>query len=397
MRISTAQIFQNGLEAMQRHQTELARTEQQLASGKRILAPSDDPSGTAESLTLREHMASLDQYGRNADAGTNRLSQEESALSQMSIGLQRVRELALQGANASQTDDSRAAIAREIRQIGAGLLDTANAQDANGEYLFAGYRSTSRPFVADGTGTVAYLGDSGQRHLALSPNRSVATSDSGDAFMTIPRGNGRFLVTPSDGNTGTAAVSAAEVLDGSAIDGGSYDIVMTDATSYQVQDGGGSVVAAGSYAPGQAIDFGGRRIVLSGTPAGGDRFQVTPAGTTSLFALVDRIAGTLESGAGDAAARVRLNGELNAALDDVDQAAGRVLELRTDVGARLNTIDDQTAANADQSVQLETALSGVEDLDYADAISRFQLQQVALQAAQQTYVQMGHLSLFNYL
>jgi flagellar hook-associated protein 3 FlgL len=74
-----------------------------------------------------------------------------------------------------------------------------------------------------------------------------------------------------------------------------------------------------------------------------------------------------------------------------------VLELRTSVGARLNTIDSQGLVSEDQTLQLKAALSSIEDLDYAEAISRFNLQQVALQAAQQTYVQLGRLSLFDFI
>ncbi len=315
----------------------------------------------------------------------------------MGTDLQRIRELAVQGANATQSDQSRAAIAKEVRQLADSLLQTANTRDANGEYLFAGYRTASTPFVHNATGEVEYLGDTGQRKVALSGTSKVAINDGGDAFMTIPRGNGRFLVTPADSNTGTATVSAADVLDPGALDGAGYDIVMVTDSTYEVRDSGGTVVTSGSYAPDQAIDFGGRRIVLTGTPAAGDTFQVTPAGTSSLFATVDRLANALETGGGDAAAQARLTQSVNQSISDLDQALGRVLDLRTSVGARLDTVDNQNSSNADRLVQTQSALSAVEDLDYASAISRFQLQQTAIQAAQQTYVQMGHLSLFNYL
>ena len=131
--------------------------------------------------------------------------------------------------------------------------------------------------------------------------------------------------------------------------------------------------------------------------AAGDSFAVDPAGTASVFALVDELATALETPRGDAAAYAQLNQSTGAALQNLDQALGRVLELRTDVGARLSTIDNAGNAGADQKVQLQSTLSGVEDLDYAEAISRLTMQQTALQAAQQTYVQVSHLSLFDFL
>ena len=72
-------------------------------------------------------------------------------------------------------------------------------------------------------------------------------------------------------------------------------------------------------------------------------------------------------------------------------------EVRTSVGLRLNTLDTQSELNDQRVVDLKTTLSDVRDLDYADAISRFKLQEVVLQAAQQTYVQVSRLSLFDFL
>jgi flagellar hook-associated protein 3 FlgL len=172
---------------------------------------------------------------------------------------------------------------------------------------------------------------------------------------------------------------------------------MTTATDYEVRDGGGTSVATGTYVAGGAIDIGGRRIVLDGTPAAGDRFDVRPAGSASVFDIVDDLATALETPRSSPAEGAQLLQSTGAALQDLDQALGRVLDLRTTVGARLSTIDDQTAAGDGQKVRLQSELSGVEDLDYAEAISRFQLQQTALEAAQQTYVQVGRSSLFDFI
>jgi flagellar hook-associated protein 3 FlgL len=397
MRISTAQILGGGIAAIQNEQAAIAKTQQQLSTGRRITRPSDDPGGAVESLRLQDRIAATDQYTRNGGLATSRLQQEESALKQMGDALQRVRELTVQAANATQTDDSRAAIAQELRQISAGLLDTANTRDANGEYLFAGYRSTGRPFATDGSGSVQYLGDGGQRFVSVAPNRDVAVGDSGRALMSIPRGNGVFAVTPAATNTGTGSVTTAEVTDPAAVTPDSYTIQLTAPDAYDVLDSTSTVIASGTYTSGQAIDIGGRRIVLSGQPAAGDSFAVDPTGTASVFEMVNELAAALETPRSDAASRAQLDTTTGAALQNLDQALGRVLALRTDVGARLSTIDTAGNAGADQKVQLQTTLSGVQDLDYAEAISRLTMQQTALQAAQQTFVQVSHLSLFDYI
>lgn len=397
MRISTAQIYRNGLTAMQSRQMDLSRTQQQLATGKRLLTPADDPAASAQALKLHERIASIEQYARNAEQAATRLGQEEAVLVSIADSLNRVRELAVQGANATQTPESRQAIARELRQISVGLLDAANSRAANGEYLFAGYRSANQPFLLGPGGRVDYVGDDGQREIELAPGRKVAVADSGRAFMTIPRGNGVFVVTPDTANTGTARVGDAEVFDQSALTGEPYTIVMTAPDAYEILDGDGAVVAAGAYAAGQGIDIAGMRVVLEGEPETGDRFHIEPGATTSIFAIVDDLAAAFEAPATTPSERALLTHRATSALLDVDRAIGRVLELRTDVGARMNMIDSQADVNADQTLHLTSALSDIEDLDYAEALSRFSMQHAALQAAQQTYVQVARLSLFDWL
>ncbi|HEY8519049.1 MAG TPA: flagellar hook-associated protein FlgL [Gammaproteobacteria bacterium] len=397
MRISTSQIHTNGVIAIQRRQAELARTQQQLATGKRILTPADDPAGAVQGLKLHQRVGSVEQYERNAAYAVTRLELEEVALASLGNALQRARELALQAANEMLSDENRQSIARELREISNALLDAANARDASGEHLFGGYRTTAQPFVRGPDGQVKYVGDGGRREADLSPDRRIAVGDNGLPFMTVPRGNGVFTVTPDGANTGTGRVAVAEVMDAAAYGGESYTIVMTAADTYEVLDGNGVVVTTGAYAAGSAIDFGGVRVVLDGAPAAGDSFAVGPAGTVSVFAIVDELAAALEAPTGAPGARALTSHAVTTAVQNLDQALGRVLELRTGVGARLNTLEQWQNANADELLELRSSLSEIEDLDYAEAVSRFRLQQVALEAAQAAQVQLAGLSLFNFL
>ena len=87
----------------------------------------------------------------------------------------------------------------------------------------------------------------------------------------------------------------------------------------------------------------------------------------------------------------------NTALTDLDAALGNFSDIRAEVGTRLRTLEQQQDLNEDRLVDLNTAVSEIRDLDFAEAISRFNQQQVALQAAQQTYTQVNRLSLFDFL
>jgi len=116
MRVTTRGAFLNGLRAMQSLQQALDYTQRQISSGRRILSPSDDPIGSSRSLELREAISRIEQFNRNGTIAGNRLAQEETALGSINNVLQRVRELALQANNATQSDESRGLIAVELRE-----------------------------------------------------------------------------------------------------------------------------------------------------------------------------------------------------------------------------------------------------------------------------------------
>ncbi len=303
MRISTAQFFSRGLDAIQDNQARVVRTQTQLGSGQRILEPSDDPAGTAQLLGLNESIASTNKFQASAERAQARLSLEEDTLAGVIDSLQRARELAVQGLNATNSAGDRQALARDVRQILDQVQGLANTEDGNGEYLFAGNltQSTTLPFTDDGAGTYTYNGDQGQRMLQISSTRQIATSDSGlDVFMKI-----------SD-------------------------------------------------------------------PAGG--------GFKSVFASLEDLAVGLET-----------NTPAAASLDELDAGIGHILDTRATIGARLNAIDSQVEVNESSLLQLEQTRSKIQDLDYNEAITRFNQEMVALEAAQQTFVRVQDLSLFNFL
>lgn len=299
MRISTSQLFQQSVNAMLDKQQELSRTELQVATGNRILRPSDDPSSAVRVLDLKEAQTRLEQYQRNADVATAKLGQEETALQGVEDLMQRVRELAVRAANDTMSADDRLAIGAEVREHMESFLQLANSRDANGEYLFAGYQSQSQPFDHDGVGNFTYNGDDGQRTVRIGDAREVALNDPGSIFMD---------------------------------------------------------------------------------------FTAAAGGTTNIGAVLYDLTVALEAG----------NSNVDA-ITDIDTAFSNVFNTRAKIGARMNAIDDQKVANDAFDLALADVRSSLEDLDYAEAISRFEQQLTALQAAQQSFVKIQDLSLFNFI
>ena len=183
MRISTVQLNLQAVNAMLDQQAAVSKTQLQIASGKRILTPSDDPVAAARSLALSQSVSVTEQFQTNIEAADSKLSLEEGALTSVTSVLQRVRELTIQGTNDTNSSADRNAIAQEVRELLDELLRLGNSRDEAGEYLFAGYKTQTQPFALSGT-TYTYSGDQGQRLLAVGPGRQVAMGDSGnDVFM----------------------------------------------------------------------------------------------------------------------------------------------------------------------------------------------------------------------
>ena len=106
----------------------------------------------------------------------------------------------------------------------------------------------------------------------------------------------------------------------------------------------------------------------------------------NLFELIDKLSVSL-----------RDNNPQDVSLTELDGALDRIVTVETTIGARMNALDRQESVNDDYILDLQTATSDAGDLDYAAAISKFNIQQMSLQAAQQAYTKVQNLSLFNYL
>ncbi|MGH8147080.1 MAG: flagellar hook-associated protein FlgL [Rhodanobacteraceae bacterium] len=394
MRISTAWMQQSAINDILDNQSAMASTQAHLSSGKRILNASDDPVAAAQVLNLQHVDAANQQYQRNIDSANGRLGLETSSLDQVTGILQRVRTLALQGTNGSETSNDRTAIATELHQLFSQLVQVANGSDAQGDALFAGNAVKTTPFVQGADFSVAYAGDDGQRMVAAAPGMQVATGDPGsNVFMDIPAGNGRFAVQAGASNTGSLVVGANSVTDTGAYVPGNYTITFTASDQWQAEDSTGTVVANGSYDGNSSIAFNGMQIQLDGQAATGDTLSVQSGATQNMFASVGKLIDAFQN----MPPGTQSSNTVNRQIEGIDQSLQRVLDVQARVGARINTLNQQKTSEGDLDVQYKGSISNLQDVDMASAIGQLNLQQVALEAAQQTYVKVQGMSLFDYL
>eukprot|EP00611_Tribonema_gayanum_P019609 TRINITY_DN342_c0_g1_i4.p1 TRINITY_DN342_c0_g1~~TRINITY_DN342_c0_g1_i4.p1 ORF type:complete len:399 (-),score=136.51 TRINITY_DN342_c0_g1_i4:1778-2974(-) len=397
MRVSTADFYRQSIVSLQRQQSLALQTQNQLSSGSKLQTAADDPTGAAHGLSLDQTRVANQRYNENTKALGERLGLEENALSGITETLNRVRERALQGNGGTLGDSDRASIAADLRQSLDSLLDYANAADGEGRYLFAGSNDASAPFSLSGGGT-QFSGDDVIRQVQIGPNRAVQSSDGGaEVFLRQVSGNGTFSVAATAANTGTATIATAKVFDSAAWDGGSYSLSFTGG-NYSVQDGGGNVVASGAYTAGQSIRFKGADLTVTGAPANGDSFSIGPSQQQDLFQTVRDLITLFETPtAANPAARAKVQTGVLDKLGALETAQSKVIDVRARLGSRLVAAEDAQNQLSSQLVKIDEALSGIRDIDYAEAASRLTQQLTGLQAAQQSFAKIQGLSLFSYL
>ena len=400
MRMSTVQIFQQGVNNLLDRQSDVTKTQEQLAAGKRILNAGDDPAGTVRILNITSDLARVDAYQRNTNTVRGQLAVEENALSSVINDLQRVRELTVQANNATMSVEDRRAIATEISGVLDSLVDRANTRDASGEFIFAGFQADSQPFARTTSG-VTYSGDDGQRFLQVAADGQIASRDSGQAvFMSARAGNGDFDYRAAGGNSGTGVVTATSASSGYVPE--TYTIAFAQASAsdpitYTVTGNLSGQVATGTYTTGNTITFAGGEVRIEGTPANADSFTITSAARQDVFTTVEDLMDAFNGATGTSANDAIVNNEASRGLANLDNAIENILKIQADVGTRMRRADMQSETNDAFNLQLKETLSELQDLDYAEAISRLNIQMLALQAAQQTFAKTQAMSLFNYL
>ncbi|MEH6500788.1 MAG: flagellar hook-associated protein FlgL [Pseudoalteromonas distincta] len=417
MRISTIQAFNIGVQGMQDNYSKVSRTQEQVSSGKRILSPADDPVASVRLLQLDQQASKLAQYEANLTAATNSLSQEEATINAVNNNLQRVREIALEGGNGSRTMADREALAQELVELEDELVALFNSRNARGEYLFGGFQSQTPPFVKEPDGTYTYQGDEGQRSVQISGSKQVAINDNGKKlFVDVPNVN-RVVTSADPGNTGGARISLGVVEDKGAYDNGFYpnDSVTirigADGESYEILDQGGASLAppvTGVIEPNEdqsyQIRFGGVVVTLDGELAENDSFQIARGAVDggadvqerrSILQTVAALRNTLETTGDSPEDKLLRRDQLGIAVENLDNAMNQVLSVQTSIGARMNVIDSTLDENGEIKLINQEMTAQLAELDYAEALSRLSFETVVLQAAQQSFVKISGLSLFN--
>ncbi len=304
MRISTNTIYQAGITRISNLQSDQAKLQEQISTGRRISSPSDDPVAAARALEISSAKNANAKFSDTRQTAQLKLNTLESNLTSVTNLLVSTQSTLIGAGNATLSDTERGFIASELKGSLDALIGLANTQDASGNYLYAGFKSNTIPFVANATGAT-YAGDSNQQLLQVDSQRQMAVNATGD--------------------------------------------------------------------------------------------NVFQSGGNDIFSTLSNLVTRLNTPITNAATQAAYNTGLSTAIGSLKGSVDNVLNVRADVGAKLNEIDNLDTAGSDRALQYSKSLSDLQDTDYASALSDLAKQQTIMEAAQKSFVQLTSLSLFKLL
>lgn len=304
MRISTNTIYQSGITRIGNLQSDQAKLSEQISTGRRISSPSDDPVAAARALEISSAQNANKKFADTRQTAQLKLNTLESNLTSVTNLLVSTQSTLVGAGNATLSNTERGFIASELKGSLDALIGLANTQDASGNYLYAGFKSSTTPFIANATGAT-YAGDSNQQLLQVDSQRQIAVNATGD--------------------------------------------------------------------------------------------NVFQSGGNDIFATLSNLVTLLNTPITDAASQAAYNTGISTAIGSLKGSVDTVLNVRANIGAKLNEIDNLDTAGSDRALQYSKSLSDLQDTDYASALSDLAKQQTIMEAAQKSFVAITSLSLFKLL
>lgn len=412
MRISSQQAFNLGVKGIQKNYAEMIRTQQQISTGNRILTPADDPVASVRLMQLEQQRSMLGQYKENLVAANNSLVQEESTLDSVNDIMQRIRVLAEEAGNGALSQSDRQSIAAELREREDELLGLMNTKNARGEYQFSGFQGKIQPFVRQGDGSFVYNGDEGQRKLQVASSLDIAISDNGKKIFQNVTNAARLDATYAQPAGSTLEVSAPLVQDEIAFAGAPgypdsvFEIRFPDPANpknYEiVETTTVTTLQTGSLDDDDkthdTLIFAGVIVHLDGVPAGGENISITADPTREKQGVLDtvyQLRKALEDNTDSPEGARATRDAIAAAITNIDHAMVTIDGVRGDIGARLNIIETTRTNNEDVDLVNQAVQAELREVDYPEALSKLAFQSIILEAAQQSYVKISNLNLFN--
>ncbi|MFT6329849.1 MAG: flagellar hook-associated protein 3 FlgL [Bermanella sp.] len=408
MRITTNLIYNQNLRSIDTNQGNLVDIQQQLATGKKLLRPSDDPVGAAQVIRLTEELDKITQYQRNNDLTSSALEQQETALRSINDVVNRARVLTVQSGNGILAGQDRKAIGAEIEQIRDQVLDLMNTRNASGDYVFSGYQSSNQAFEFNPSASgdkVSFLGDDGENQIQISDSVILQSTSSGKSIFQEVFARFNFEVTAQSAGV---SVETAKIDEQGTFDNfhkQNFDPVNTPNNQYRfdvlagdqvsvTNVGTGNVVSTQPFQSGQPVRFAGMEFNFNGSTGDSLEISLNRPQKKNLAETLNDMFIALTS---DSISESDFVNAIDNTLVGLDNGLEKMSFEVSSIGARLNIAQSIKEANLDSELSLQSARSSIQDVDFAKASTEFAKQETALEAAFKSFPRVVNLSLFNYI
>ncbi len=417
MRISTAAYFQTGLNSINRQQSELMHVFQQVSSGRRMITPADDPLAAAQSLTLAQAQSMNTRFAENRQVALRNLGEEENVLMSLIPQVNGAKTRLVEAANGTLSDNDREALAVVFSEMRDSIANLANAQDANGQYIFSGSKGTTQPFLKNDDGSYTYQGDSNARNIQVDQTRQLSGSDHGaDVFLRATPGSLTLLTSAGAGNAGTGVIGGVSMSDTNAASRvqnieikataitGSTDVSLEISTTTLNADGTTSTNTETKLhaADADTLDLGnGLAVSLKGSLQDGDTFELNSASSLNgsdelniLNTLNDVVNALRMNVDANPTNKANMDNVLNRAMQHLDLGYDNILTIRASVGTRMNEVEALSHVGGMQALHLSSEISRIEDLNYYSASTQLEMRTSALEAAAIAFKKIQSTNLF---
>jgi flagellin len=361
--INTNLISLNAQRNLSMSQSSLATSLQRISSGLRINSAKDDAAGLAIASRFSSQINGLNQAARNANDGISLMQTAEGSLGVITDNLQRIRELAVQSRNVTNSATDRAALNTEAQQLKAEIDRVATTTSFNGVKIIDGSFTAQAFQVGANVGETITVANLVNAQSAVLGSSSIAqvTGAAASAFTAITAGdltiNGVSVgAIGADTNAANRAASVSAAINSYSSQTGVYATILSSAPTQVVLSNSGSVPATPNVVIGLA---GTATVATTGLTAA----TTVPTITTGFAALdISSVAGA------------------DTAMTTMDAALQAVNTARATLGALQNRFSSVVSNLQATSENLSASRSRIQDADFAVETSNLTRSQILQQA-----------------
>jgi flagellar hook-associated protein 3 FlgL len=399
-------FYTNFSASLAQQEAQLNALQQQVSTGLTVQTPDQNPAAFQTATLGNDQISQLANDNTTQAAIQVQLGSVNDAYQSTTSLLDNVQSVVEEALNGTTSALNLNALATQVQSAGQQLLAIGNTTSPNGTYLFGGSRATVAPFQSSGggSGNIVYLGDGGLSQAAISPDLSASTIANGDVFVSGLSGDGIGSVAAASGNAGSGQVvplGTVNAAAANAFQAGTAPITIgfsgSGSSLTYTATQSGTTLATGAVNGDTTVQLAGVNYQISGSPAAGDTFTISPSRPQSAFALIQSIYKALSTAGSTPAQVAQTNQVLNQGLAGIAQYQQAIVTAQAQTGVTLQAISNAGTGNTNQSTETQTNVTNLTAVNTPAAIASLDQTLTALQAAMKTFGDVQNLSLFQYL